>query len=321
MSFGPEPSDQLGKTIAGRYTLLRVVGVGAMGAVYAATDAREEATVALKVQVLEDQESRERFRREIVLSASISHPNVVPILDHGTDEELAVNFYTMPLYEKGDLAMEFARHGRMAVDIAVPLMVQACRGVAAAHDKGIVHRDIKPSNLFLEVGPDSSITVKVADFGLAKGDEKSITRSGAIMGTLHYIAPEQAVSPKGVDARADVWSLGMVLYHLLAGAPAFTASGTFMAFLVKKGGTVPALQDRAPSVPPALARVIHAALLREPEARWPLVHELVLGLSAAVGFDMCERTVTAEELEKPIVVPPAAERAVLPQHWEDLLRG
>ncbi len=321
MSFGPEPSDHLGKLIAGRYTLLRVVGVGAMGAVYAATDARDGATVALKVLVHEDQESRERFRREIVLSASITHPNVVPILDHGSDDELAVHFYTMPLYEKGDLAMELARHGRMAMEVAVPLMVQACRGVAAANDKGIVHRDIKPSNLFLEVAPDGQITVRVADFGLAKGDEKSITRSGAIMGTLHYIAPEQAVSPKGVDARADVWSLGMVLYHLLAGVPAFTASGTFMAFLVKKGGTVPALQDHAPAVPPALARVIHAALQREPDARWPVVHELVLGLSTAVGFDLCERTVTEAELEKPLPDLPAAPRAVLPQHWEDLLRG
>lgn len=326
MSFGPDPSDHLGKSIAGRYTLQRVVGVGAMGAVYAASDTSaasgtSAATVALKVLVHEDQESRERFRREIVLSASVAHPNVVPILDHGSDDELGVHFYTMPLYEKGDLAMELTRHGRMAMDVAVPLMVQACRGVAAAHEKGIVHRDIKPSNLFLEVAPDDSIGVRVADFGLAKGDEKSITRSGAIMGTLHYIAPEQAVSPKGVDARADVWSLGMVLYHLLAGAPAFTQSGTFMAFLVKKGGTVPALQDRAPFVPPALARVIHAALLREPEARWPVVHELVLGLQTAVGFDLCERTVSAAELEKPLVDLPAAERAVLPQHWEDLLRG
>ena len=321
MSFGPDPNAHLGKSIGGRYTLRRVVGVGAMGAVYAATDARDGSTIALKALVHEDQESRERFRREIVLSASITHPNVVPILDHGSDDALAVHFYTMPLYEKGDLAMELARHGRMAMEVCVPLMVQACRGVAAAHDKGIVHRDIKPSNLFLEIAVDGSITVKVADFGLAKGDEKSITRSGAIMGTLHYIAPEQAVSPKGVDARADVWSLGMVLYHLLGGAPAFTASGTFMAFLVKKGGTVPALQDRTPSIPPALARVVHAALLREPEARWPVVHELVLGLQTAVGFDLCERTVTEAELDAPLPALPAAERAVLPQHWEDLLRG
>ena len=321
MSLGTEPTDHIGSSIAGRYTLLRIVGVGAMGAVYAATDSKEGTTVALKVLSHEDTESRERFRRESALSASITHPNVVPILDHGSDDALSVHFYTMPLYEQGDLAMELARHGRMAIDVAVPLIVQAARGVAAAHEKGIVHRDIKPSNLFLEVGPDQAVTVKVADFGLAKGDEKSITRSGAIMGTLHYIAPEQAVSPRGVDARADVWSLGMVLYHLLAGAPAFTQSGTFMAFLVKKGGTVPALQDRAPFVPPALARVIHAALLREPEARWPVVPELVLGLQGAVGFDMCERTVTAAELSRAVPEPPAAERAVLPQHWEDLLRG
>jgi serine/threonine protein kinase len=321
MTFGTDPNDHIGTQIGGRYALLRVVGVGAMGAVYAATDTRQGTTVALKVLVHEDVESRERFRREIVLSASVTHPNVVPILDHGSDDALGVHFYTMPLYEKGDLAVVLARHGRMPIEVAVPLIVQACRGVTAAHEKGIVHRDIKPSNLFIEVGNDLAITVKVADFGLAKGDEKSITRSGAIMGTLHYIAPEQAVSPKGVDGRADVWSLGMVLYHLLAGAPAFTQSGTFMAFLVKKGGTVPALQDRAPFVPAALARVIHAALLREPEARWPIVPELVLGLQGSVGFDMCERTVTAAELERPPMDLPAAERAVLPQHWEDLLRG
>jgi serine/threonine-protein kinase len=200
-------------------------------------------------------------------------------------------------------------------------MVQACRGVSSAHARGIVHRDIKPSNLFLEHNANDSLTVKVADFGLAKGDDKSITRSGAVMGTLQYIAPEQAVSPKSVDARADVWSLGMVLYHLLAGSVAFTQAGMFMSFLIKKGGTVPSLQDRAPWVSPRLARVVHAALLRDPEARWPVVDELVLGLSMACGFDVCERAVNASELGGAFDKTVVAEKAALPNHWEELLRG
>src|SRR5690606_917818 len=125
-------------------------------------------------------------------------------------------------------------------------------------------------------------------FGLAKVQDAgidSLTASGALLGTPHYMAPEQAENAKRVDARTDVYSLGMVLYHALTGSVAFARSGSFMAFLVGQG-SVPHLQQAAPWVPPTVARAVHAALLRSPDARWPNVGGLELGLAMAAGFEV-----------------------------------
>jgi serine/threonine-protein kinase len=169
------------------------------------------------------------------------------------------------------------------------------------------------------------VTVRVSDFGLAKLGEISgtLTASGTGMGSPAYMAPEQSTSAKHADARADLWGLAMVLYHALAGRPAFERAGSFFHYVVDSARDVPHVQDNAPWVPPTLARALHAALLRSPDARWPDVSEMALGLEMAVGADVAEANLLVSELVSlsPTTRAQVAPRAVLPSTWHELLRG
>lgn len=313
-----------GLLVGGRYRILRELGSGAMGSVYEAEG--PDGLVALKT-VLKGREDiaelQARFNREIGVASSLQHPHVLPILDHGVDAVTGAPYYVMPRVRGLDLGKLLARVGVLDPHVAVALVAQACRGVAAGHEAGIVHRDIKPSNLLLAERGEG-YTVLVGDFGLAKNlhlPMDSLTTSGALLGSPHYMAPEQSENAKRVDARADVYSLGMVLYALLAGAPAFSRAGSFLAFVVG-AAQVPPLQRAAPWVSPEIARVVHAALLRKPEARWPSVGELELGLAGAVGYDTIDMTLTRAHLE---ALPEGArhieaEKADIPRSWDDLLR-
>ena len=249
---------------------------------------------------------------------------MLSILDAGVDDLTGAPYLVMPRMRGEDLGQLLARVKVLEPSLAVPLVIQACRGVAAGHAAGIIHRDLKPSNLFLEE-EEGRIVVKVSDFGLAKVDSAgidSLTSSGATLGTPHYMSPEQAENAKRVDARTDVYGLGMVLYHALTGAVAFARAGSFMAFLVGQA-SVPDLQDAAPWVSPALARAVHAALLRAPDARWPNVAELELALTMAVGFETAHAPLYRASLS-PVSKSTRAEvaqRAPLPSHWEELLRS
>ncbi len=314
--------------MGGRYVLGGKLGEGGMGAVFEARDA-DGRVVALKTLLVGPgapavaAETRARFAREIAACTSLSHKNVLSVVDHGVDDATGAPYLVMPRMRGEDLGQLLARVKVLEPSLAVPLVVQACRGVAALHAAGIVHRDLKPSNLFLEE-EDGVVVVKVSDFGLAKVQEAgidSLTSSGALLGTPHYMSPEQAENAKRVDVRTDVFSLGMVLFHALTGAPAFTRSGSFMAFLVGQA-SVPAVQQAAPWVPPELARVVHAALLRSPDARWPNVGELELGLTMACGFEMANGTLYKASLAPVSQATRAdvAPRAALPAHWEELLR-
>lgn len=306
------------------------LGSGGMGVVFEATDGagRTFAVKTLRVgpsAPAAAEETRGRFLREIDATARLVHRNVVPLVDAGVDDATGAPYLVMPRMRGGDLGEVLGRTKALEPSVAIPVIVQACRGIAAGHAAGIVHRDVKPSNLFLEEEEDGVIAVKVSDFGLAKIEEAgidSLTSSGALLGTPHYMSPEQAENAKRVDARADVYSLGMVLYHALTGAPAFSRPGAFMSFLVGKT-SVPHLQQSAPWVPPAVARVVHAALLRAPEARWPNVAELELGLAAAAGIAVVEAPLYRASFAPLSRSTRAAAlpRAELPEHWEELLRG
>ncbi len=322
------PSIPPGTVLGGKYVLGAKLGAGGMGAVFEAHDEHGH-VVAVKTLLVAPgahaaaAETRARFEREIEATARLVHKNVLSLIDHGVDEATGAPYLVMPRMRGEDLGQLLARVKVLEPSVAVPLVVQACRGVAAGHAAGIIHRDIKPSNLFLEE-EDGLVVVKVSDFGLAKVQDAgidSLTTSGALLGTPHYMSPEQAENAKRVDARTDVFSLGMVLYHALTGSPAFARSGSFMAFLVGQAN-VPLLQQAAPWVPPQIARAVHAALLRSPDARWPNVAELELGLTMAAGFEMA-----AAPLYKASLAPlsqatraDVAPRAEVPLHWEDMLR-
>lgn len=322
----PPPSVPLGLAVGGKYVLRAELGSGAMGVVYEAVGP-DGAEVALKTILRKDasDEIRARFEREASALAQIAHPNVLPLLDHGFDESVGAPYYVMPRVRGLDLGKLLARiGGPLAPATAVSLVVQAARGVAAGHAVGIVHRDLKPSNLMLAEEGDGYV-VKVSDFGLAKNLQPakadSLTASGALLGSPHYMPPEQSENAKRVDERADVYALGMVLYAALAGAPAFTRAGSFLAFVVG-AAQVPPLQKAAPWIDPAVARAVHAALLRSPAARWPSMSELELGLAMAMGWEVANAPLTRDRL---VGVSDAlraheAEPAEPVRHWEDLLR-
>jgi eukaryotic-like serine/threonine-protein kinase len=320
-----------GATMGGRYTLDRVLGSGAMGSVYEARDA-SGARFAMKTLLTppskgDAAERRARFLREAAVCATIHHANVVPVVDHGIDAATDIPYLVMPLLEGEDLAAVLDRVGRLEPEVAVALAVQACEGLAAVHARGIVHRDVKPSNLFLEAAGDA-VVVKVTDFGLAKaydgGDRGALTATGRFMGTPQYVSPEQAISAKHVDLRSDVFSLGMSLYHALAGAPAFAYVRSFMGLVLEiTSREAPPLQDAAPWVPPAIARIVHGALLRDPQARCPSVAELALALDMAVGIDASRQRLgrvslaaVGERTQQRI-----AQRADRVASWDDLLRA
>ncbi len=322
------PSVPPGTVLGGKYALGPKLGSGGMGAVFEATDERGN-VCAVKTLLVGPgapavaAETKARFEREIEACAKLRHKNLLGLIDHGVDEITGAPYLVMPKMRGGDLGQLLARVKVLEPSVALPLVLQACRGIAAVHQVGIIHRDIKPSNIFLEE-EDGLVVVKVSDFGLAKVQAAgidSLTTSGALLGTPHYMSPEQAQDAKRVDERTDVYSLGMVLYHALTGGPAFTQSGAFMGFLVG-AASVPPLQDKAPWVPPEIARAVHAAILRTPDARWPNLGELDLGLTMAAGFDMANAPLYRASLApvSQATKAHAAPKAALPAHWEDLLR-
>jgi len=312
--------------VLGRYRLVAVLGTGAMGTVFEA-ERDDGARVAIKVLLRfaskkDESERRARFEREAAVCQKLVHPNIVAVIDHGIDAATDSPYLVMPRLVGEDLGVILKRTGPLEPDVAVPLIVQACLGLEAAHATGVVHRDVKPSNLFVEED-GANARVRVGDFGLAKvhGAMDGLTPSGAFMGSAHYVSPEQATNAKHVDARTDVWSLAMVLYHALAGAPAFARTGSFLSFIVElqKQG-VPPLQDTAPWVPGRVARVVHAALLKDPARRFPNAVELRLALDMAVGIYASRKAVrrdtiaAASEATRARVEP----RAPLPPSWEAL---
>lgn len=317
------------------YVVERKLGAGSMGSVYAA-QRDDGAQVAVKLLASpaskgDEQERRARFLREAAVCATIEHPNVVPVLDHGIDARGGLPYLVMPLLHGEDLAAVLDRVGCLDPGVAVALVVQASEGLAAAHARGVVHRDVKPSNLFLDhgAGPDAPIVVKVTDFGLAKaldaapGTPGALTGTGRFMGTPQYVSPEQAISAKHVDLRTDVYSLAMSLYHAVCGKPAFAHVRSFMGVVLElTAREAPLLQDAAPWISPELARVVHAALLRDPAVRCPNAAELGLALDMALGLDVSRQAVMPGSLLAPSesLRRTLSRRAALAASWEDLLR-
>lgn len=311
----------LPSTIGAFYTLTSIVGRGAMGTVYAAEGPK--GTCAVKVLIRQDPEAVSRFIREIGLLEDLDHPAIVRVIDHGATAD-GHPYFVMPLFRHGDLGVHLERCGALSPEICVPIALAAMRGVHGAHARGIIHRDVKPSNILFDESPTGALGTYVVDFGLATagGGAGGLTMSGALMGTPHYVSPEQSTNPRTVDARADVWSFGMVLYHMLSGAPALANAGEFMSLLVGKHRIAP-LQSRAPWVAAPIARVVQAAILRDKDARIPDLGELALALEMAVGYELARREVKFAELipfpedRRAIVASPATPIG----HWQELLRG
>jgi eukaryotic-like serine/threonine-protein kinase len=257
-----------GETISGRYELEELVGSGGMSAVYRAHDRLLERTVALKIlhqRYGEDAEYLERFRREARAVAQLAHPNIVTVIDRGEDEER--QFIVFEYIEGDDLKQLVERTGPLPVDDVVRLGLDVARALAFAHERGIVHRDVKPQNVLL----NGEGHAKVTDFGIARSldVERGVTQTGTVLGTSSYIAPEQA-SGQPVDERSDVYSLGVVLFELLAGDVPFPGDNFVAVAMKHVNEPAPSVLERRPDAPPSLVQLIDAMLAKEHVDRPPM---------------------------------------------------
>ena len=265
------------RVLAGRYELGPVLGAGAMAVVHEAEDVELGRPVAVKVlaeNLAHDGAVRERLFREARIAARLSHPNVVRIYDTG--EEGGRPFIVMELVDGESLAELVHREGPLAPEQAVHLVLQACAGLEAAHQAGLVHRDVKPGNLLLS----RDGVLKIADFGIARAhDATRLTLTGTVLGTAAYLAPEQALAEE-VTAAADVYALGAVLYELLTGVPPRRGE-TLAAALAAHADPVTPVRDVKPDVPAALESVVMRSLARMPEFRPGSAADLARQLRAA----------------------------------------
>lgn len=248
--------------LAGRYEVIRPLGHGAMAVVDLAHDVELDRQVALKrlaENLARDEDLRRRFLREARLAARLSHPNIVRVFDVGVDD--GTPFIAMEYVDGETLAELVERQGRLPADQAAGLAVQACAGLAAVHEAGLVHRDVKPQNLLL--GRDGIL--KLGDFGIALGEDGTqLTLAGTVLGTAGYLAPEQARGER-VTAAADIYAVGAVLFELLIGEPPRRAES--LAELGRAGAfRVPDLSRRG-DIPAGVAAVVEACLAERPEDR------------------------------------------------------
>ncbi len=215
----PNPDPLIGETLGG-YRIEEAIGRGGMGLVYRARQLSLDRAVALKVlptELAENQQIVARFQREIRLLSTLSHPNIVAIYDGGIDRERGLSYYVMELVD-GVTLRDVIEAKELRPEQALALVPPICDALAYAHSRGLVHRDIKPANLLL----DQEGRVKIADFGLSRliddaDDHARITQTHQLMGTIEYMAPEQREGAKLVDHRADIYSLGVVIYEMLTG--------------------------------------------------------------------------------------------------------
>ena len=218
---GSEDVDPRIGAIVDKYTIVRLLGKGGMGAVYEARHAKLSRRFAIKFLLPELAAKREilrRFENEAKAAGGLEHANLVAVTDFGSTDDGAP-YIVMEFLQGEDCSRLLGRTGPLSVQRAADIVVQACRGLTLAHNAGIVHRDLKPENLFLADAGDGRDLVKVLDFGIAKlrsADGSLVTNTGTTFGTAHYMSPEQARGASDVDQRTDVWSLGVVLYELLS---------------------------------------------------------------------------------------------------------
>jgi len=269
-----------GALLAGRYRILRLVGAGGMGVVYRARDEQLGVDVAVKLLRPEragQRQTRERFVKELILARQVSHRSVVRIHDLGRDGDL--EFLTMDLVEGRSLRELLREEGPLAPARAVAIARQLAAALAAAHDEGVVHRDLKPANV-LVAADDRAY---VADFGVARSlGGAGLTQTGAVVGTLDYLSPEQARGEE-VDGRSDLYALGVLLFEMLSGQLPFAAGSTGEILAQRISGRPRELSAAGVAAPPALGAIVRRCLAREPQRRYPDARALLADLDRFVG--------------------------------------
>ncbi len=291
---------QTEKLLIDKYLILDSLDAGGMGVVFKAIHRPMNRVVALKMlspHLLNSPDKVQRFRREVQVAASLTHPNIVTA--HDADESKGLHFLVMEYVQGRDLKKIVDSNGPLTVDEAVDYVLQAARGLAHAHKKGVVHRDVKPSNLMLSTDGE----LKVLDLGLARLDEglqlvekeisthltthefqdapdDHLTSAGTLMGTVAFMAPEQAIDTHNVDYRADIYSLGCTLYYLLVGEAPYRGNNPMQTVIGHREAPIPSLRRFRPDVPEELDAIGRRMLAKSPNDRPQSMAEVIAALQA-----------------------------------------
>jgi eukaryotic-like serine/threonine-protein kinase len=281
---GVEP----GQILLGKYRIERVLGMGGMGVVVAATHVTLEERVAIKFllpQALSNGEAVTRFLREARAAVRIKSEHVARVTDVGQLEN-GSPYMIMEYLDGSDLGTVGQNRGALPIEEAVEFVLQACEALAEAHALGIVHRDLKPANLFLVTRADGTPSVKVLDFGISKvtgmaasGSDLGMTKTSTIMGSPLYMSPEQMASSRDVDSRTDIWALGAILYELLAGTVPFQADTITQLCVMILQQPAPTLRNVRPDAPEGLQTVITRSLAKDRNQRYSNIAEFAHALA------------------------------------------
>ena len=276
-SLFPFQGLQPGVVFGERYEIIGVLGQGGMGAVYKARDRELDRLIALKVirpELATDPAILQRFKQELILSRNITHKNVVRIFDLGEAE--GIRFISMEYVEGEDLRTILRREGKFGPKDAIAVIEQVCRALDCAHSEGVIHRDLKPQNIMR----DNHGRVVVMDFGLARSlGESGMTQTGAIVGTMEYMSPEQALGSP-LDQRSDIFSVGLIFFELLTGCSPYAADTAIASLMKRTREEARSASDVEASVPRSLSAIVARCLEREPTNRYHSAVELLQQLSA-----------------------------------------
>ncbi|HYQ40746.1 MAG TPA: protein kinase [Polyangiaceae bacterium] len=278
--------------VAGKYRLTRLLGRGGMGAVWEGTHSSLGTRVAVKfidAEYAGSPEARSRFENEARAAARLRSKHVVEVYDHGVSDD-GCPFIVMEFLQGEPLDKRLDRLGRLPPKETAQIVLQICRALAKAHAANIVHRDLKPENVFL-VWDDEERTdvVKVVDFGIAKFNDTSLssssaTRTGSVLGTPHYMSPEQARGLRSVDSRSDLWSVAVIAYRCIVGALPFEGEAVGDLLVKLCTAPIPVPSEIAPDVPPSFDAWLHKGLTREPAQRFQTAAQLSESLAAVCGL-------------------------------------
>ena len=283
VTSGSSPAGALlqpGILLGNRYQIIHMLGEGGMGAVYKAKDIELDRVIALKVirpELASNPEILQRFKQELILARQVTDRNVIRIFDLG--EANGIRFITME-YVEGESLYHILRHqGKVPVNEAVEIMRQMLRGLQAAHREGVIHRDLKPGNIMR----DSQGRIVVMDFGLARSLEgDGMTRTGTMMGTMEYMSPEQAQA-KELDARSDIFTVGLICYELLTGKMPYHADSVVASLLKRMQERALPASDFDKAIPQPLSQILSKCLERDPAVRYQNIGEILRDLELWQG--------------------------------------
>ena len=296
-----------GHLCLGNYTVMDKIGEGGMGVVYKAEDRTTKATVALKVlhpRQFNDPHAVDRFRREVRSASRLKHPNIVEAIDSGQEGE--EYFLIMEFVDGHTLHDLVDKKGPLPILTAVDATLDAAHALKYAHDQGVIHRDIKPANLLM----DRTSHVKLLDLGLARSlvnDElagtvsEELTATGAVLGTVDYMAPEQALNSKRADQRSDIYSLGCTLFYLLSGRSVYGGETTMERLIAHREAEIPSLIGLRDHVPAKLERIFKRMLAKDPEKRFQSLEdtiELLESCRSEFGYSWMMRRLIEKNRER-----------------------